>query len=85
MYYVSMTDTFLSGWGMAKGKEAKFINICDTLKEAKIVKENGKYRKDEKKILIYKKMPKYNEKLFYVQIKTKKEMPNWYEKDFFKR
>ena len=34
-YYVSMTDSFLSGWGMAENKISKYIIICDNLEQAR--------------------------------------------------
>ena len=36
-YYVSMTDSFLSGWGMAENKISKYIVICDNLEQAREV------------------------------------------------
>ena len=30
MYYVSMTDKFLSGWGMSKDKTNKLVLECDS-------------------------------------------------------
>ena len=29
MYYVTATDKFMSGWGLAKGKTKKVIVICE--------------------------------------------------------
>lgn len=34
MLYVTMTDTFFSGWGKAEGKINKHIVVCDTLDQA---------------------------------------------------
>lgn len=47
-YWVTMTDPFLSGWGMAKGKTAKFIYECENYEEAEIVEQNARNRKDQK-------------------------------------
>ena len=41
MYYVKMTDRFLSGWGPARSKKAVFIYECETIQEAEIVAENA--------------------------------------------
>ena len=39
-YYVTMTDTILSGWGQAEGKTNKYIVICDTFEQAETIKRN---------------------------------------------
>ena len=69
-YYVTMTDTFLSGWGQAEGKIAKFINVCKDYTEAVIVADNAKNRSDQKYINITSKKPYYNKERYLVQIKT---------------
>jgi len=35
MLYVTMTDKFMSGWGMAEGKTNKLVLECKNLHEAK--------------------------------------------------
>lgn len=84
-YYVSMIDKFLSYWGQAEGKIARYINICDSYEEALIVAENAKNREDQKNIRIHERMPQYSKQTNLVMIKTKEDMPNWYNKDFFKK
>jgi len=84
MYYVTMTDTFLSGWGQAKNKIAKFVNECETLEEAAIVADNARCRTDQKCVNIVYSKPYYNKDRYHVQYKTKTDMPNWYIKDYFK-
>jgi len=83
-FYVSMTDKFLSGWGMAEGKTNKLIFICDTLEEAYIVEDNALQRSDMKYVNVCFTKPYYNSKTNYVQYKTKEIYPSWYEKDYFK-
>lgn len=85
MFYVTMTDTFMSGWGMAEGKKNKLVFICESLDEANIVAENARNRTDQSYINICTKKPYYNSKYYYTQYKTKDEYPKWYEKDYFKR
>ena len=34
MYYVSMVDSFLSGWGRAEGKISVVVVKCSSLSEA---------------------------------------------------
>lgn len=84
MLYVTMSDKFLSGWGLAKGKINRLVFECETKEEAKIVYDNANYRTDQKNINICYKKPYYNQDRYYVQIKDKKECPSWYIKDYFK-
>lgn len=51
-YFVIMTDKCFSGWGRAKGKINKYIIECESLEQAKIVKENAKHRGDMRYINI---------------------------------
>ncbi len=37
MFYVTMTDKFMSGWGMAAGKTNKMIVECETWQQAEQV------------------------------------------------
>lgn len=37
MYFVTMTDRFLSGWGRAEGKTAKRVVICNSYRQAQII------------------------------------------------
>ena len=82
-YYVTMTDKFMSGWGMAKGKINKLIFECDSYEQACIVAENAENRNDQKNVNISKNKPYYNAKRFYVQIKTNEDYSKWYEKGAF--
>jgi hypothetical protein len=79
MYYVTMTDKFMSGWGMAAGKLNKLVFECESLKEARIVAENAGKRSDQKNINIRSTKPYYSSSTHYTQIKTKEEYPNWYK------
>jgi hypothetical protein len=83
-YYVSMTDKFLSNWGMAKGKTNKLIFECENYKEAKIVADNAENRSDMKYINICSKKPYYNNDRYYPQYKDKEEYPDWYKENYFK-
>ena len=84
MFYVTMTDKILSGWGIAEGKINKLIFECETLEEARIVAENAKNRGDQKYININSKKPYYNNNKYYTQTKTKEVYPNWYKQGYFK-
>lgn len=41
-YYVTATDKFLSGWGMATGKVHKLIVVCKSMEQARRVEKNMK-------------------------------------------
>jgi hypothetical protein len=81
--YVTMTDTFMSGWGMADGKKNKLIFECDNLKEAHIVANNAEKRGDQKYVNIRHTKPYYSPTNYYTQTKTKEEYPKWYEENAF--
>jgi len=83
-YYVTMTDKFMSGWGMAERKINKLIFECDSYEEAEIVADNARNRTDMKHINICTRKPYYNYSRYYPQTKTKEEYENWYKKDCFK-
>ena len=85
IYYVTMTDSFMSGWGPATGKRNKLIFICDSYEQAQIVEANARDRTDMKYINICTTKPHYNSKSCYVQIKTAEDYSTWYQKDSFKQ
>lgn len=57
--YVTMTDKFLSGWGMATNKTNKFIIVCDNWEQAETIERNAKKRSEMKRINICMNKPKY--------------------------
>lgn len=57
--YVTMTDKFMSGWGMATNKTNKFIIVCDTWEQAETIERNAKKRSEMKYINICISKPKY--------------------------
>ena len=87
MKYVTMTDTFLSGWGEADNKINKLVFICDNIKEAKIVKDNAEHRTDQKRINICSNYPYhlFNNKRYYTQLKHNKSYPAWYKENYFNK
>ena len=82
--YVTMTDKFMSNWGLAKDKIAKYIYVCDNMQEAKIVRDNAKSRSDQAQIKITKTKPYYSEKQYLVMWENKEDSPKWYQEDAFK-
>lgn len=63
MYYVTMTNKFISGWGwgQAEGKINKFVICCETREQAETVAKNArKQRETMKYINITTKKPCYS-------------------------
>ena len=70
-YFVTMTDTMLSGWGMAENKIAKRVILCQSWREAQIIVSglnNCKNRNGMRYINIAYKFPKYSEKHYTVSV-----------------
>jgi len=57
--YVTMTDKFMSGWGLAKNKTNKYIIVCDTMGQAHTAYRNALKRSEMKYINICHKKPYY--------------------------
>jgi len=81
MYYVTMTDTVLSGWGQAEGKINKLVFQCESYDQAALVEQNALDRTDQKYINIRSTRPYYNKDRYYTQFKTIKDYPTWYQED----
>lgn len=58
-YYVTMTDKFMSGWGMAKGKTNKFIVVCESYLDAETIQRNAEKRSEMKYVNITRNKPRY--------------------------
>ena len=83
MIYVTMTDKFLSGWGIAKNQIAKLVIVCETWEQAEIVAENAKNRSDMKSINFSTEKPYYNQNKYQVEYHDINSYPRWFEKDYF--
>jgi hypothetical protein len=81
--YVTMTDSFMSGWGLADGKTNKLVIVCDSFEEAEIVKKNAQNRSEMKYVNIVYSKPRYNKRFCLTQFKTKEDMPRWFEEGAF--
>lgn len=57
--YVTMTDTFMSGWGPAEGKVNKFIVECENYDQANIILRNAKKREEMRHVYINTRKPKF--------------------------
>lgn len=87
-YYVTMTDKFMSGWGLADGLINKLIFLCEDYNQAKIVAENAERRTEMKYVNISGARPAYFRKTkgtdyecgnYYVQIKDNSDYSTWYK------
>lgn len=83
-YYVSMTDKFMSGWGPAQGKRARYIYCANSLAEARIIQENARNRGDQKNVTISATPPKIHFGDVY-QFVTRAEAPRWYREGGFEK
>lgn len=57
-WYVTGRDTFLSGWGEAKGGKSYMTVVTDSLDQAEIVAENMENRSDMRNVKLEKKPPR---------------------------
>lgn len=71
-WYVTMTDKFLSGWGMSAGKTNKLIIGCDTLTQAKTAYKNAKKMKQMKYVNYTSTKPYYDKRRYYISYKNYK-------------
>lgn len=58
-WYVTMTDKFMSGWGMAEGKTNKLIIECETYEEAQTIERNARKRSEMRYVNITRTKPRY--------------------------
>tara|TARA_R110002012_G_scaffold170775_2_gene335356 strand:+ start:3574 stop:3867 length:294 start_codon:yes stop_codon:yes gene_type:complete len=49
-FYITLTDTFMSGWGKARNLTNRLILPCASLDEAARVEQYAKSRKDTKNV-----------------------------------
>ena len=61
MFYVTMTDKFMSGWGMAKDKINKMIVECETLEQAEQIEAAANDRSEMCDIDIYTERPEFGD------------------------
>lgn len=83
MFYVTMIDKFMSGWGPAKKKKNVLVFECETAEEAEIVAENGDNREEMRHVNIRKTKPYYGDG-YLVNWKDKTCAGRWYEKGAFR-
>ena len=78
MVYVTMTDKFMSGWGMAKGKTNKLVIECENRMQAEELADYAENERDEMKYIniIYTK-PHYNSNRYLTSWKVYSQMTGW--------
>ena len=74
MYYVTMTDSFMSGWGMAKGKVNKFVVACGNYSQAEEIAEKAHKRDEMKYIRIARNMPYYSPSRYLTSYREYREI-----------
>ena len=82
-WYIVCNDTFMSSWGMAKGKINKLVFGCDTPDEAENVCNNATKRDDMSYVACHIKLPYYSKNKYYLQYKDKESYPAWFEPNSF--
>lgn len=65
---VTMTDTFLSGWGESTNKISKYVVVCEDVVQAELIALNAEKRSDMRTVRIEKKMPYYSGKKYHTKI-----------------
>ena len=84
-YWVSMTDKFLSGWGMADNKTNKLVIECDSYEEALIVQNNAENRSEMKYVNICFDKPYYSKNNYYTNYHDKTDYSSWFKPNYFKK
>lgn len=81
MYYVTMTDKFMSGWGHARDKTNKLVISCDTYDEALTVANNAERRQEMKYVNIRDSKPYYSSDRYFVSRhgRTEGDYQSWFE------
>lgn len=81
MYYVTMTDRFMSGWGLAQGKTNKYVVECETYDQAQLIEKNAKKRDEMKYINICTRRPIYPSRAFHVTWKKFEDLKGMWKEN----
>ena len=76
MFYVTMTDKFMSGWGHAQNKTNKLIIECNTIDEAEQIERAARRRNEMKYVNICTRRPRYGAHVVE-SWKTYADMTGW--------
>lgn len=77
MVYVTMTDKFMSGWGMAKGKINKIVIGCKDRMQAEKLAYCANSYPEMKYINIRYSKPSYNSNKYLTSWKKYYDMSGW--------
>ena len=77
MVYVTMTDKFMSGWGMAKGKINKLVIECKDREQAEKIAYCANGYPEMKYISIRYSKPAYNSNKYLTSWKNYSNMTGW--------
>ena len=77
MVYVTMTDKFMSGLGMAKGKINKFVIECENSVQAEKIAYCANSHPEMKYINIRYSKPSYNSNKYITSWKLFSDMTGW--------
>jgi hypothetical protein len=73
-FYVTMTDKFMSGWGMAKDKTNKLVIVCDTIEQAELIEKNARKRSEMRFVNLCIKKPSYPQTRYLTTWKSFSDM-----------
>lgn len=76
-YYVTATDKFLSGWGMATGKVHKLIVVCKSMEQARRVEKNMKKDRTLSRVNIALDKPYYPKGKYTTKTINAENAPLW--------
>ena len=77
--YVTMTDSFLSGWGVAQDRKSKLIIECNGWSEAEAVESYARSRSEMKYVKIRTRAPRYNAKYIHAEYKDRESAPAFFK------
>jgi hypothetical protein len=77
-YFVTMTDKFMSNWGMSDNRVNKLVIECDTMEEANTVYNNACQRHEMKYVNIVYKKPYYPTYRYFTNYHDKTDYSGWF-------
>ena len=79
MWYVTMTDRFMSGWGLAQGTINKLVISCNTYDEALRVSNNARKRNEIRYVNIRASKPYYPRAYVSRHGRAEGDYESWFE------
>ena len=79
-YYVTMTDSFMSGWGGSQGRTNKFVIGTNDYNEAKRIEKNAKNRSEMKYVNLVTTKPNYNSRNYKVSFRYASQLGDIWKK-----